>query len=296
MDLKHSKQLILSHLGLVLAAVVPIATIFYQHASNKEIKVEAVEQSTKIGNVENESPTSVKRNRAPSFHRSEVIMETRKDSDTTAVRPQQGWISFGFEQPLVIAMVGLPARGKSYIVNMIIRYLKWIGIEARVFNVGSYRRKMGHQAAESNFFDANNEEGKRVREELAMAVQDTMYEWLHSSTGFKRRVAIFDATNTTIKRRQALTQRAREKGVELLFVESICNDQEVLTQNYNLKLQNDDYKGMDPETARKDFMDRVRAYEKVYEVIYTAETTLPWSKASFSSCAWFSRPHTLCAI
>ena len=33
-----------------------------------------------------------------------------------------------------------------------------------------------------------------------------------------------------------------------------------------LKLQNDDYKGMDPEKAMSDFMERVNAYERVYQV------------------------------
>jgi hypothetical protein len=51
--------------------------------------------------------------------------------------------TLGLEQPLVIAMVGLPARGKSYLVKMIRRYLRWIGFETEVFNVGNYRRKIG---------------------------------------------------------------------------------------------------------------------------------------------------------
>ena len=80
-------------------------------------------------------------------------------------------------------------------------------------------------------------------------------------------MAIFDATNTTRDRRQTLAQKAKNENCFLLFVESICDDPDVLARNYELKLQNDDYRDMDPGKARKDFMDRVRAYEKVYETI-----------------------------
>ena len=41
---------------------------------------------------------------------------------------------------LVIIMVGLPARGKSYITKKIIRYLKWQQHNAEIFNVGNRRR------------------------------------------------------------------------------------------------------------------------------------------------------------
>lgn len=41
---------------------------------------------------------------------------------------------------LVIVMVGLPARGKSYITKKLQRYLSWQQHEARVFNVGNRRR------------------------------------------------------------------------------------------------------------------------------------------------------------
>jgi hypothetical protein len=87
-------------------------------------------------------------------------------------------------------MVGL--RGKSYLVKMIMRYLKWTGFEAKVFNVGSYRRQIGLASASSDFFNAENQDGQKVREEMAMHVQEAMYKWLHETDEMKRRVAIFD--------------------------------------------------------------------------------------------------------
>lgn len=165
------------------------------------------------------------------------IVEADESSGSLEVdSPLPGnWTALGLEQPLVIAMSGLPARGKSYVVKMIMRYLRWTGFECKLFNVGSYRRKMGLAAADSTFFSAGNSDGTRMREELAMAVQESMYEWLHegnNSTSAKRRVAIFDATNTTISRRLTLAQKARKENVYLLFVESICDDASVLAQNY----------------------------------------------------------------
>src|SRR5271168_4922496 len=41
---------------------------------------------------------------------------------------------------LVVIMVGLPARGKSYITKKIQRYLSWQQHNSRIFNVGNRRR------------------------------------------------------------------------------------------------------------------------------------------------------------
>jgi predicted kinase len=187
------------------------------------------------------------------------------DDDTLSPPSPNTWSTLGFEEPLVIAMVGLPARGKSYISKMLMRYLRWTSFECELFNVGSYRRDMGFASADAHFFEAGNKDAHKVREDLAMAVQEHMYKWLKGS-GNKRKVAIFDATNTTISRRLALAKKARSAGVFLLFIESICDNPKVLAQNYALKLDNDDYKQMDQKKALDDFMERVKAYEQVYEV------------------------------
>jgi predicted kinase len=203
-------------------------------------------------------------------HSNFTVIEEKATNAKVVANPQQvmgTWTSLGLEQPLVIAMVGLPARGKSYIVKMLVRYLKWNGYEAAVFNVGSYRRQRGLASADASFFSASNEDAHRLREEMAMHVLDSLYQWLHEPVeGSKGRVGIFDATNTTRARRLALAERAKRENVFLLFVESICDDEAVLQRNYSLKLNNDDYKKVDSKTAMKDFIERVQAYEKVYEV------------------------------
>ena len=61
-----------------------------------------------------------------------LLRQNCLDSVKLAQSPlPESWISSGLEQPLVIAMVGLPARGKSYLIKMITRYLKWTGFEAK---------------------------------------------------------------------------------------------------------------------------------------------------------------------
>eukprot|EP01084_Bolivina_argentea_P174685 302576_1 len=167
---------------------------------------------------------------------------------------------------IVLVMVGLPARGKSYIVFMLTRYLNWIGISTKVFNIGDYRRKLGYSGVGQSFFDMNNEEAVSIRAKMVELAQNDMYEWLQQEN--ERKVALFDATNTTRERRSLLLSRAKEeKNIILLFIESICDDPAILKRNYLLKLQNNDYKDMDKDKALADFKERVKRYEAVYETI-----------------------------
>ena len=57
--------------------------------------------------------------------------------------------------------------------------------------------------------------------------------------------------------------------MSLIFLESLCDDPATIAANVELKVsQGDpDYKDMSPDDARKDFLRRIREYEKVYETI-----------------------------
>ncbi|KAF7923126.1 uncharacterized protein EAE98_007831 [Botrytis deweyae] len=59
---------------------------------------------------------------------------------------------------LVVIMVGLPARGKSYITKKIQRYLSWQQHETRIFNVGNRRRVAAGKPRPSNGTPLKNQE------------------------------------------------------------------------------------------------------------------------------------------
>lgn len=168
---------------------------------------------------------------------------------------------------VVIAMVGLPARGKSFMSKALVRYCNFLGVACKIFNAGAKRRDRGNAGADAAFFDASNKETQKLKDQLAMETLDDLLAWLTSETGLI--CGIFDATNTTRARRCAVAQRCAEASppVTLIFLESICNDPEILQNNYSMKLSNEDYLGKEAEYAFQDFLHRVAAYEKVYEEI-----------------------------
>ena len=60
-------------------------------------------------------------------------LETKTDDqEVTVVEHIQKSVQRASSTPHVIAMVGLPARGKTYISKKLSRYLNWIGINTKV--------------------------------------------------------------------------------------------------------------------------------------------------------------------
>ncbi|CDS04188.1 hypothetical protein LRAMOSA07143 [Lichtheimia ramosa] len=172
-----------------------------------------------------------------------------------------------YDSKLVILMVGLPARGKSYIVKKLRRYLNWLQYETKVFNVGNLRRvnqASQNQVQSAKFFDPDNSEMKNYRDHLALEVLENLLDWLKDGG----RVAIHDATNSTIERRYLLLNRLRDfPHIKVLILESECNDTKILERNFRLKLLGPDYKDKPAATALADFKSRVSNYEKAYQPV-----------------------------
>lgn len=257
-------------------------------------------------------------------------------------------------------MVGLPARGKSYIVKKIARYLNWMQHDCKIFNVGNLRRIAAgggqtqsnmsvegklrasvnrlslnqggppgildhdllpppaiptqimvngevqqnageqdgppssdsqrppsqplpapeHMDQDASFFDPENAKALQIREQVALETLNELLDYVLNQGGS---VGILDATNSTLERRKTIMSHIRERaGTELnvLFLESVCVDDNLLESNMRLKLSGPDYKDKDPVEALADFKKRVKMYEKKYVPLgdYEEHNNMPYIK------------------
>mmetsp|Transcript_737 Transcript_737/g.719 ORF Transcript_737/g.719 Transcript_737/m.719 type:complete len:462 (-) Transcript_737:65-1450(-) len=165
-----------------------------------------------------------------------------------------------------VVMVGLPARGKSLIAQKIVRYLSWLSIKSKCFNVGTYRRKLVPcDKTTAEFFDPHNENGLKYREEALNSALKDMMNWFTEDNGV---VGILDATNSTRARRDKILKLCRENYIEPMFLESWCDDKDLVLQNIaDVKTTSTDYVNKDEDYATKDFLQRIKHYEEIYETM-----------------------------
>jgi predicted kinase len=126
---------------------------------------------------------------------------------------------------LVIIMVGLPATGKTHIAKRICRFLSFFhDIPSQIFNVGDYRRQLCGAQMPADFYNPSNAEGQAARLMACDAALTDLIDYLQQDGV---RVAAFDATNSTRERRRHISQQLKGLGAKRMFVESICDQEEV---------------------------------------------------------------------
>ena len=115
---------------------------------------------------------------------------------------------------LYVAMVGLPASGKSTLARRICDDLTDEHISTSIFNNGELRRRLaGPASTHARFYAPDNEEGREIREHIALCNMEEARKWLSGSG----RVAILDATNASRQRRHLIEETLTDYPV--LFVE-----------------------------------------------------------------------------
>jgi len=210
---------------------------------------------------------------------------------------------------LVIAMVGLPARGKTYMANKVKRYLNFFhGAPCEVFNVGNYRRKKYQKHAPCEFFDSTNGDGLKMRKECAEAALEDLVAFMDAGMEMGR-VGIFDATNCSRARRKWLVEQLEPKlqsKSHIIFVESVCEDEAMIQNNISATMANmPDYQGMSADEAMRDFEGRIDNYSKQYETLdQVGRVCVRWGAcgcvrvlhAQVRACAMTPRKHVCVCV
>lgn len=168
---------------------------------------------------------------------------------------------------LIIIMLGLPARGKSYISQKLIRYFKWSGLPSKIFNVGDSRRDE-YPNTNAEFFHPNN---INTRNRIAEKVLLELIEWILIK---ENKIAIFDATNTTIERRKQLINTIdlfKIDKLKICFIESVCDVKDIINKNIAMKAVSADYLEKGIDYTIDDFNQRMLYYTELYQEFNTNE-------------------------
>ena len=192
---------------------------------------------------------------------------------------------------LILAMVGLPARGKSFISHKLYAFLNWSGTRTQIFNAGQKRRlaepedsqavaaaegprPMQRERSAASFFDPTDPDAKAAREEIAMETLDELLRWFEAGG----EVGIYDATNSTLARRAEVLARAAAASeraghsVNVVFIESICDEAALLEANMLAKVRaSPDFRSLSEEEALADLRERIGHYERAYESVTDEE-------------------------
>ncbi|KAI9720099.1 MAG: hypothetical protein M1828_005827 [Chrysothrix sp. TS-e1954] len=161
---------------------------------------------------------------------------------------------------IVIATVGLPARGKTHVSVALARYLRWLGVKSRIFHLSDYRRTfvgLGNNLPDDYFFVNASPSSVHLRQKVLKKCREDIYHFLNEENG---QVAIYDAVNALSAGRRALAKEFGNNEVETLFIESVCTDEKIIEENVrSVKISSPDYVGWESSAAVKDYLARIAA-------------------------------------
>src|SRR5260221_13210077 len=88
-------------------------------------------------------------------------------------------------QKLALVMVGLPARGKTFVARKLQRYLAWLGYRTLWVNAGDYRRARAGAKQPAAYFEPDNAATREERIGFAMAALHQLLGWVNNGWGVR---------------------------------------------------------------------------------------------------------------
>jgi broad specificity phosphatase PhoE/predicted kinase len=163
---------------------------------------------------------------------------------------------------LFLAMVGLPARGKSTIASKLKENLLKDAIKTRIFNNGKLRRRLLREnTSYPEFYNPDNRESVQFREKIALINIKRAKKYLENEGN----IAILDATNVSSNRRKMIISLANK--YPLLFIECMNNDEEILEASIRRKIILPEFQHLSEDSAVHSFKQRIDYYRSIYNTL-----------------------------
>ena len=132
------------------------------------------------------------------------------------------------------------------------------------------------QFSGASFFDSTKAFAGAQREKVSLDAFDELLKWLSEEAS---EIAIFDASNVTMKRRALLQEKINAHSercgippMSLVFIESICTDESVIREQMLFKVHHSpDFATMAEADALADLQQRIEHYEKIYDTVREEE-------------------------
>ncbi|GMM45053.1 6-phosphofructo-2-kinase [Pichia kluyveri] len=169
-------------------------------------------------------------------------------------------------------VIGLPACGKSTIINDFQDYIKNhtnSNINVNSYNAGDIRRI--YENENHNKFNFNDlKSSQKLRDFYAFEALKNLTNDLINN---KINIGILDATNTTKKRRKSVLDHLKKISdqnninIKPLFFEIKTSNKALRRYNIEQKSKNKDYIHMNREIAINDFLERIHKYELSYDKV-----------------------------
>lgn len=199
----------------------------------------------------------------------------------------------------IVILVGLPATGKSTIAHQLIHSLEanpeTAHLRCEIFNAGKLRREMSLtstlQLAQSASEDLFSLQNKHKKEKFA---QMTFKRLINHTDNDMCDLSIFDATNTTLERRQGLFRSIRHYNghqssnfrLVPIVLQVTCLDGNMVRYNIHQKTFNEDYFDKPYKVAVEDFAKRLVNYTKQF-VPFTISEFYSIKSQYFSNTDYF---------
>ena len=132
---------------------------------------------------------------------------------------------------ILVVTVGVPGRGKTHLAHAIQRYLRWMGVKCSVYNLANVRRSMLGPLAElpEDYFSytKDNAEMVKLRDQAREMHENAIAKFFEQGG----QVAVYDANNSNKERRNMIRDRFSAMGVQIMFIECVCDDEEMIERN-----------------------------------------------------------------